>query len=136
MSEFTYIPGGPLNDEGFFFDPNTSKFYPADWRCNAISDDGVRINTTFGHEMILYEINGEQYIIPFEYCQYRDEMGKISQFPAQAIYLSCAFKREEENNARGIVQNKRRQLPTELLSRMHSDLIKAYAVIGGKCFIV
>jgi len=92
----------------------------------AKNKSGVFINPFYSHNLILYEVHGNKYLIQEESGNIRDEQGKISEQIYHYIRVSSAYEKDKGMDV---------PLPEDLLSRIREDLPKAYAAMGLKCVV-
>jgi hypothetical protein len=85
----------------------------------ASNKSGVVVRPHYSHELAVYELEGTNYIVPFEY-------GARGKQTFRYYYVDCAYQKD----AWGV------RLPKELLDRMRHDLPKAHAALGIECVIM
>lgn len=87
---------------------------------------GVFVNPHYSHNLILYQVEGKQYLIPEETGNIRDERGKISEKLYHFIFVAGAYRKDKGVGS---------PVPEAVLNRIRKDLPKAYEAMGLKCVI-
>ena len=84
------------------------------------SDDGVIVNTHYNHELASYELNGEKWIVPWEYVERDGAIVQLLYINRGAVYKQGAL---------GVPADE------AMLNQLREDMLAAFEALGLRAIL-